>query len=153
WVYLLLAFVVHTNACGIATHIEISNRALTWFRDTKHAAILERNLGALQAGSPFPDWGYSCGNMGEESEAAHWPPFINAFAKHIRASYKQPYTQEQEKVVSFLFGMTSHYMADVLWHGLADVENGFINVDAALNFHGDYSSAHSNCDTALVSIF
>lgn len=51
--------------------------------------------------------------------------------------------------------MMSHYVADYLWHGLADVPKGFINVDAALNFFGNYDKAHANCDVGgdIVTVY
>jgi glycosylphosphatidylinositol phospholipase D len=108
--------------------------------------MITKHQDAAQAGSPFPDWGYSCEGMHDESEDAHWQPFINHFAKMIQSKYPQSWTEEQEKTVTFLFGIVSHYMADIVWHGLADVDKGFIDVTAALNFHYVYSEAHSHDD-------
>eukprot|EP01113_Clastostelium_recurvatum_P015386 TRINITY_DN1856_c0_g1_i3.p1 TRINITY_DN1856_c0_g1~~TRINITY_DN1856_c0_g1_i3.p1 ORF type:complete len:741 (-),score=181.77 TRINITY_DN1856_c0_g1_i3:262-2484(-) len=44
-------------------------------------------------------------------------------------------------------GGVSHMTADVSWHSLAGVTQGFIPSMAAQNFHGNYSQAHSAADT------
>lgn len=40
--------------------------------------------------------------------------------------------QDTEKLVAFLFGVTSHMVADVSWHGLG-VEQGFLRTMAAVS--------------------
>lgn len=152
---LLLVFAATCiHACGISTHIEIAHRALHWFNNETYASLINKHPDAFQAGAPFPDWGYSCMfknwkiiffpgmGYGDESEEAHWPPFLNAFAKYIQIRYPKPWSDEQEKTVVFLFGMVSHYISDIVWHGLADVHTGFIDSDAALHFHGVFQDAH-----------
>jgi glycosylphosphatidylinositol phospholipase D len=72
-----------------------------------------------QGGAPFPDWGYACGDSAA-AEAAHWEPFQLAAVQYIHATYPQPWDEETQKLVVFLLGIASHYMADLNWHGLGE---------------------------------
>ena len=56
--------------------------------------MITENMDFLQAGSPFPDWGFAC----EEDNAAnagHWPPFVEAFVEYIHETY-EPGTKEYD---------------------------------------------------------
>ena len=53
--------------------------------------------------------------------------------------------QETRKLVAFLFGIASHQISDVTWHGLG-IEQGFIDTMAALNFDNIYDPAHTTAD-------
>lgn len=75
--------------------------------------MLYEHLSYVQAGSIFPDWGYLCGSPG--GEAAHWPPFIEAFIYHINTNYEKG-SEHYNRLVAFLFGVTSHMEADIVWH-------------------------------------
>lgn len=72
----LLSTVV--NGCGMVVHMDVSSRAIKAFKSADptypYEEILEKYNSYVQAGSPFPDWGYLCGTpAGEDS---HWPPFV-----------------------------------------------------------------------------
>ncbi|KAJ6664425.1 hypothetical protein lerEdw1_007082, partial [Lerista edwardsae] len=79
------------------------------------------------------------------SEDTHWAPFLNTSIHYIRKNYPQPWREGTEKLVAFLFGITSHMVADVSWHSLG-FEQGFLHAMAAIDFHGSYSEAHSAGD-------
>eukprot|EP01094_Clydonella_sp_ATCC50884_P029052 TRINITY_DN8947_c0_g1_i1.p1 TRINITY_DN8947_c0_g1~~TRINITY_DN8947_c0_g1_i1.p1 ORF type:complete len:826 (+),score=141.24 TRINITY_DN8947_c0_g1_i1:30-2480(+) len=112
---------------------------------------------AFQNGAAFPDWGYSCG-WPDESEAAHWPPFTVATVLYIHktcgaynASLESGgWDDHCQKLGSFLMGVVSHQVADVLWHDLAIVspsKQGFIEAMAYTDFGQDYHEAHTAADT------
>lgn len=75
--------------------------------------MINENMDYLQAGSPFPDWGYLCND--DAGEAGHWPPFIEAFVEYLHETY-EPGTKEFDRLATFLFGVESHVEADILWH-------------------------------------
>ncbi|KAJ3097903.1 integrin subunit alpha 8 [Phlyctochytrium planicorne] len=137
----------------MATHIEVTRRAQYYFRPVEEHAEAYNRLKSdpdhdafLQAGSFFPDWGYSCANMEEAAEEAHWPRFWNETVNYIREVYPQrPWPPKARGLISFLLGIISHGAADAPWHSL-DMERGFIDAIRVLHFHGDYGDAHSVSD-------
>jgi glycosylphosphatidylinositol phospholipase D len=96
--------------------------------------LLIRNLPYLQAGSFFPDWGYSCFSRGDAAEEAHWPRFWDEAIKI-----------GGEKLTAFLFGVASHGVADASWHSL-NTDQGFIQYLQELDFSGNYQEAHNTAD-------
>ena len=134
--------------CGMSTHCETAVRAVHYFAAADHPEYeqyLRDYPEAYQAGSPFPDWGYSFGYP-DESEAAHWAPFLEAFAQHLHDAYPQPWDEETKRTVAFLFGAISHSIADIDWHGMSGVAEGFIDEISNQETHGDWSAAHSIAD-------
>uniref|UniRef100_A0A8C8RK79 Phosphatidylinositol-glycan-specific phospholipase D n=1 Tax=Pelusios castaneus TaxID=367368 RepID=A0A8C8RK79_9SAUR len=136
--------------CGISTHIEIAHRALEFF--SKHEGIVNyrklllNHQDAFQAGSLYPDAFYPviCKNgiFHHVSEDTHWAPFLKTSIHYIRQNYPQPWDEATEKLVAFLFGITSHMVADVSWHSLG-IDQGFLRTMGEIDFHGSYSEAHS----------
>ena len=57
----------------------------------------------------------------------------------------------EASVVAFLHGVVSHYIADINWHGLAEVRGGlgFIQTVGMLDYNttGLDPTAHGECDT------
>ncbi|KAJ3211421.1 integrin subunit alpha 8 [Dinochytrium kinnereticum] len=137
----------------MATHIEVTRRAQFYFRPSgEHAGAFDLLKSDpdydafLQAGSFFPDWGYSCADQEVAAEEAHWPRFWNETVNYIREVYPQrPLTPKARALISFLMGVISHGVADAPWHSL-DMEKGFIDAIQALHFRGDYGDAHSVAD-------
>ena len=155
-VYLFLAVfisVAPVSACGMSTHGEITTRAVHYFASQEYPEykqILEGHPGAYQAGSAFPDWGYAFG-YSDASEEAHWPPFLCAYAAHIHKTYFDDNSAETpdceaRRVMAFFLGIASHDIADILWHGLQGFDQGFIDVMADQEMHGDWGHAHSVAD-------
>ncbi|XP_008578807.1 PREDICTED: phosphatidylinositol-glycan-specific phospholipase D [Galeopterus variegatus] len=141
------------SACGISTHIEIGHRALEFLRlqdgRVNYKELLLEHQDAYQAGTVYPDSFYPgiCkgGKFHDVSESTHWTPFLNASIHYIRENYPLPWDKDTEKLVAFLFGITSHMVADVSWHSLG-IEQGFLRTMGAIDFHGSYSKAHSTGD-------
>ncbi|KAM5293790.1 phosphatidylinositol-glycan-specific phospholipase D isoform 3-T3 [Glossophaga mutica] len=137
------------SPCGISTHVEIGHRALEFLHlqdgGINYKELLLEHRDAYQAGAVFPDAFYPSlcerGRFHEVSESTHWTPFLNASVHYIRENYPRPWEKDTEKLVAFLFGVTSHMVADVSWHSLG-VEQGFLRTMAAIDFHGSYSAAH-----------
>ena len=144
-----VSFVIHAGAlaAGMTTHGEVSQRALWYFASERHpiyAHYAAQYQDALQAGAVFPDWGYQFG-YSDESEAAHWDPFIQAAAAYLHATYPQPWDEETQKLAVFLLGVMSHSTADIYWHSLG-VSRGFLETMAAVDFHGGFDDAHTHGD-------
>eukprot|EP01113_Clastostelium_recurvatum_P006980 TRINITY_DN1320_c0_g1_i1.p1 TRINITY_DN1320_c0_g1~~TRINITY_DN1320_c0_g1_i1.p1 ORF type:complete len:907 (+),score=269.70 TRINITY_DN1320_c0_g1_i1:97-2817(+) len=157
---LLALLVVNTYGCGFGTHNMVGHRAFQIFNwtATPELSIIQKyiiaNKGAFQAGTTFPDWGYACKDYGDESEAAHWPPFMRAASAYLARKYGTDparWNNDGQKLAVFLVGMTSHMIADVSWHSIANFEEGFIDAMANLDFFGHfngdaYQTAHTLAD-------
>ncbi|XP_055470460.1 phosphatidylinositol-glycan-specific phospholipase D isoform X1 [Psammomys obesus] len=151
---LLLAFFCSTSSsCGLSTHVEIGHRALEFLQlqdgHINYKELLLEHQDAYQAGTVFPDAFYPSvckrGKFHDVSEKTHWTPFLNASITYIRENYPLPWEKDTEKLVAFLFGITSHMVADVSWHSLG-IEQGFLRTMGAIDFHDSYSEAHSAGD-------
>ncbi|KAB0356352.1 hypothetical protein FD754_000508 [Muntiacus muntjak] len=147
---MLLGFLCpRSSPCGISTHIEIGHRALEFLHlqdgSINYKELLLRHRDAYQAGSVFPDSFYPSicerGQFHDVSESTHWTPFLNASIHYIRKNHPLPWDEDTEKLIAFLFGITSHMVADVNWHSLG-IEQGFLRTMAAIDFHNSYSEAH-----------
>ncbi|KAI4530873.1 hypothetical protein MG293_018731, partial [Ovis ammon polii] len=105
---MLLGFLCpRSSPCGISTHIEIGK----W--------------------QPLVTLPVLSGQFHDVSESTHWTPFLNASIHYIRKNYPLPWDEDTEKLVAFLFGITSHMVADVNWHSLG-IEQGFLRTMAAV---------------------
>ncbi|XP_045722056.2 phosphatidylinositol-glycan-specific phospholipase D [Mirounga angustirostris] len=141
------------SPCGISTHIEIGHRALEFLHlqdgRVNYKELLLEHQDAYQAGAVFPDAFYPSicerGQFHDVSESTHWTPFLNASIHYIRENYPLPWEKDTEKLVAFLFGITSHMVADISWHSLG-IEQGFLRTMGAVDFHYSYSKAHSAGD-------
>ncbi|XP_004693375.1 PREDICTED: phosphatidylinositol-glycan-specific phospholipase D isoform X2 [Condylura cristata] len=141
------------SSCGISTHIEIGHRALEFLHlqvgSVNYKELLLAHQDAYQAGTVFPDSFYPSicerGKFHDVSESTHWTPFLNASIHYIRENYPLPWKEDTEKLVAFLFGITSHMVADISWHSLG-IQQGFLRTMGAIDFHGSYSDAHSAGD-------
>ncbi|CAG8515726.1 25083_t:CDS:10 [Dentiscutata erythropus] len=149
-----LFLVTAAYGCGMTVHNEVTTRAMYFFNPTiqeysKYANFLRKNPQFVQAGSFFPDWGYSCWKNDELSEIAHWPPFIKAATDHIREKYGSESWEQDEVaqgVISFLYAIVSHGIADGSFHSLGGIHDGFIATMAEVNFKQDIEAAHSAAD-------
>uniref|UniRef100_A0A3Q1MEX6 Phosphatidylinositol-glycan-specific phospholipase D n=1 Tax=Bos taurus TaxID=9913 RepID=A0A3Q1MEX6_BOVIN len=144
---MLLGFLCpRSSPCGISTHIEIGHRALEFLHlqdgSINYKELLLRHQDAYQAGSVFPDSFYPSicerGQFHDVSESTHWTPFLNASVHYIRKNYPLPWDEDTEKLVAFLFGITSHMVADVNWHSLG-IEQGFLRTMAAVSTYKYFS--------------
>nr|XP_044988285.1 phosphatidylinositol-glycan-specific phospholipase D isoform X2 [Jaculus jaculus] len=129
------------------------HRALEFLRledgRVNYRKLLLEHQDAYQAGTVFPDSFYPSickgGKFHDVSERTHWTPFLNASIHYIRENYPLPWEKDTEKLVAFLFGITSHMVADISWHSLG-IEQGFLRTMGAIDFQGSYSEAHSAGD-------
>lgn len=99
-------------------HMDVSDRAFTSFKSNDpnqypYEEVIRKYRTYVQAGSPFPDWGYLCNSPA--GEASHWPPFVDAYIAYLNKTYQRG-TASYNKMVAFLFGVTSHIQTDVEWH-------------------------------------
>lgn len=145
---------VGAAGCGFVTHNLVAHRAaqhMFQFDDMpEYGRILRENVDAMQGGAPFPDYLYSCGNH-DAAEDAHWAPFQVAAVKYVR-SLPRPWSKQDERLVAFLMGLVSHYIADLNWHGLGGVPfgRGFIRTMGGVNYNCSGSlcnDAHGAADT------
>ena len=142
-------------ACGFTIHMTVTHRALNNFvggpPSSAFAALLAENRGAVEGGSPFPDYGYQCGPDHDDGEYTHWAPFQFWAATWLRASYAAPLNASGRATAAFLAGAVSHYVADISWHGLAETpqDYGLIETIGFQDFNctGLCSPAHSQADT------
>lgn len=150
----LLPLLAH--ACGFTVHMLNTHRALTTLASTPRTPsfmpVLEENLGAVFAGSPYPDYLYACGPNHDDGEYTHWSPFQAIAAEYIRTAYPEPRNATGRALVAFIAGVASHYMADISWHGLAETPSGYglIETVGVLDFKCDgslCSVAHTFSDT------
>lgn len=105
------------NSCGMMIHMDVTERALNSFRSSDdsypYEEVLHKYHSYVQAGSPFPDWGYLCETpAGEDS---HWPPFVAAYKAYMLKTYPRG-SEQYDQMMAFLFGVESHIEADVIWH-------------------------------------
>jgi len=148
--------------CGVTTHNVIANRALKWYsnENQEYKNIITENLEYFQNGAAFPDWGYNCvlsefiSGLPNASETAHWKNFQVETIKYLRSNYNKPWNSEAKSLISFLFGVVSHSIADIIWHNLANAHKsrqGFIQAMANSDFDAQgqpYSSiVHNDADT------
>eukprot|EP00736_Rhodelphis_marinus_P013281 Rmarinus@m.20909 len=150
----ILAVLQLSQGCGFTTHMLTPSRFRDWYENKEfpqYESYMTRHWDALQAGTPFPDYFYLCGD-GDAAEDSHWTPFHAEMANYVRETYPQPWDQDTEKLVAFMFGMVSHYIADVHWHGLSRIPygEGFIRTLGAMNYgcSGNLcGDAHDSADT------
>jgi hypothetical protein len=145
------------EGCGFTVHMTNSHRSLSSLASTPQtpelATTLRENLGALFAGSPYPDYLYACGPNHDDGEYTHWSPFQAVAVKYVLQAYPSPRNASGQSLVAFLAGVASHYMADISWHGLAETPHGYglIETIGGLDFNttGELASdAHTEADTA-----
>eukprot|EP01132_Coremiostelium_polycephalum_P002276 gene2276-2803_t len=133
----------------MTTHNEVGRRAFNFsnFQDyPQYYTYVSNNFAVFDAGLAFPDFGYDCGGLANESEAAHWPPFLRAGTEYLLKTYPQPWSDQGIKLAVFLLGIASHQVADISWHSIAGLQEGLIKAMSVQDFNGTYSIAHSNAD-------
>lgn len=112
----LMLLPTQIQGCGMLVHQDVTERALNSFKtDSSYPFydVLRKHHSYVQAGSPFPDWGYLCKTpAGEDS---HWPPFLDAYIAYMESTYEKG-SEEYNKLLAFMFGVSSHIEADILWH-------------------------------------
>lgn len=163
---LALGALTHCDAAGFTSHNTAARRtsqfeyfgpASETFNPDSYFGLATDRSDAIQGGAPFPDYLYACGDEHDAGEEAHWTPFQMAAAEYIRKTYPNWETEGRDSdgagLVAFMLGVTSHYIADINWHGLETVPaaEGLIRSMGFADFNctnGDLCQiAHSAADT------
>jgi len=125
-----VVLVTRVIGAGMNTHTMIGHRTVSYYgnittspNSARYNDAIRNQLEAYIGGSDFPDFLYAYKNatLHNAAEAAHWPPFQAAAIRYIR---KQPgfssaqWDTDMQQLVAFVFGMSTHYMADETWEGL-----------------------------------
>ena len=87
---LVVSLITKVTASGMLTHMDVTDRALNSFKSADptyypYEEVLSHYRSYVQAGSPFPDWGYLCET--EAGELSHWPPFVDAYIAYMQKTY------------------------------------------------------------------
>ncbi|KAK5577863.1 hypothetical protein RB653_002811 [Dictyostelium firmibasis] len=146
---LFLYTISNVKGCGMTTHNTVARRAFNFSSFDgfeQYQKYISENFDVFDAGAAFPDFGYDCGGLANESEAAHWPPFLRAATKYLLETYTQPWSLDGIRLAVFLLGVTSHQIADISWHSIGGIQQGLIRAMAGQDFNGTYEIAHSNAD-------
>ena len=121
-------FTSHNLAARRASQFEWFGPESPTFDPSHFKGLAMARPDAVQGGAPFPDYLYACGDEHDAGEEAHWTPFQMAAADYIRETYPSWATDGREGegagLVAFMLGVTSHYIADMNWHGLETVPSG-----------------------------
>ncbi|KAN0035880.1 hypothetical protein ACTA71_005171 [Dictyostelium dimigraforme] len=146
---LFLCTISNVKGCGMTTHNTVARRAFNFSSFDgfeQYQSYISENFDVFDAGAAFPDFGYDCGGLANESEAAHWPPFLRAATHYLLETYPQPWSLDGIRLAVFLLGITSHQVADISWHSIGGIQQGLIRAMAGQDFNGTYEIAHSNAD-------
>lgn len=172
----LLASIPGILACGFTTHQVISHRAYNYYyigadpRYPSFAELIGNQIPSMEAGAPYPDYLYECGTNHSDGEYSHWAPFQANLVTYIRQTYgiptlsmdnvtgkyslSLPWNISGQKLSAFGFGVVSHYIADISWHGLAETPNfyGLIETIGGIDYNdtgpGPQNNAHTLADNA-----
>ncbi|XP_078318520.1 phosphatidylinositol-glycan-specific phospholipase D-like isoform X1 [Crassostrea virginica] len=129
---------------GPISHGIISYRASVYF-GAEEFKIVQENPDGLFGGSVFPDVFYdpqcSEGNYSFVSDATKSTAFLNTSINYLLTKYPKPWSNVTHKLVSFLYGVLSHQVADYMWYGEDKSQQGFLTMMARLNFHGNFQEA------------
>ncbi|KAM9964573.1 hypothetical protein ACTFIW_004343 [Dictyostelium discoideum] len=145
----ILCTIANVKGCGMTTHNTVARRAYNFSSFDgfeQYQKYVSENFDVFDAGAAFPDFGYDCGGLANESEAAHWPPFLRAATKYLLETYPQPWSLDGIRLAVFLLGVTSHQIADISWHSIGGIQQGLIRAMAGQDFNGTYELAHGNAD-------
>jgi hypothetical protein len=159
-------FVQLAHGAGMTSHNVFAHRtsqfeyfgpASATFHPNDFYGLAVDRLDAVQAGAPFPDYLYLCGDEHDAGEEAHWTPFQLAAVDYIREKYPNWASEGRDGpgagLVAFMMGVTSHYITDINWHGLEVIPagQGIIRTMGYADFNctdGDLCSvAHTAADT------
>ena len=155
---ILLLILTICDACGVTLHSLIGHKAYHFLGDDfVYKKIIERHPGVFNSALLFPDFGYDCpfGGPGIHaiSEAAHWLPFQRKSIAYLNQKYTQPWSHDAERLITFIFGVMSHSVADIIWHDLTivgGIRQGFIqamaNSDFGFNGRGYNRTIHEYAD-------
>ena len=87
----------HNVAARRASQFEYFGPKTDEFNPDVFYHLAEDRSDAIQAGSPFPDYLYACGDEHDAGEEAHWTPFQIAAVNYIRDTYPDWQTQDRKE--------------------------------------------------------
>eukprot|EP00756_Hemistasia_phaeocysticola_P018054 Hpha_TRINITY_DN15571_c2_g14::TRINITY_DN15571_c2_g14_i1::g.106278::m.106278/K01127/E3.1.4.50; glycosylphosphatidylinositol phospholipase D len=166
----LLAAAGAAAGAGMNTHTMVGHRAQQYYgkvstavpRSDLHNKAITQFIDAVHAGSDFPDFLYACGsykNHHDAGEAAHWPPWQAAAVSYVRSlpDFKSGnWTEDTQKLVAFLYGVSVHYISDELWEGLNPQlgrGQGFVRFLSSFNLGHDGMSDNDESVANMASDF
>ena len=123
-------------------------------RDIGVRDMLRRNYRLFLAATMLPDMGYLISQFrlgdGWWGEDLHWAPFLNGLwsynqARCRTAMYPPVNSPECEKLWTIYFGILSHSLADIQWHGGYIFRFGVMESGAAVKT-GPFNTAHTIAD-------
>jgi hypothetical protein len=74
---------------------------------------------------------------------------LDKAAKYVHETYggnTSKWDDDTKKLSVFILGLNLHYITDLVWHGLSNSSQGFINYNANTCFNRSYQRGHDNSD-------
>lgn len=104
------------SASGISLHIWMTKEAIKLVKDNSFKAFLTCHHEKVYNGAIFPDSGHNSGY----GEAAHWPPFLNAYIVYLKEKCRKDNGKitlrgECGHLAAHLLGSLSHMIGDQMF--------------------------------------
>eukprot|EP01063_Lacrimia_lanifica_P009765 TRINITY_DN16645_c0_g2_i1.p1 TRINITY_DN16645_c0_g2~~TRINITY_DN16645_c0_g2_i1.p1 ORF type:complete len:839 (+),score=228.63 TRINITY_DN16645_c0_g2_i1:48-2564(+) len=147
------AAAVCAAGAGMNTHSMTGHLAAQYYgrvrtspNASRYNAAIAGQPNAVAAGADFPDFLYACGKYADHhdaAEAAHWPPWQAAAIRYVRDRpdfEAEEWSEETQRLVAFIFGVSVHYITDELWEGLTPqlgAGQGFVRTLSTMNLGHD----------------
>ena len=115
----VLLFMGHSVACGVNSHLWITDSAICQLPMATSARSLyedQRRVDLTRLGSAFPDSGYAIDHA--YGEIAHWPPFVQAFIESFQSRHgvvEESWSEEALDEAAFIMGVAAHGYEDELF--------------------------------------
>ena len=152
---MMIMMINQVHGAGMATHTMVGVRTAHYYGKISknvnadfYNDILANHTIEVISGADFPDFLYLYSDDRHEmAEEAHWPPWQAAAAKYIRSleDFRDP-SEDTQKLIAFLFGVSIHYAADKMWEGLSNQlvrGQGFTSLIGQFNL-GDTGMGNDN---------
>lgn len=115
----LLCLAGAAGAHGINGHVHVTGWAIERLPPGEIADFFAdpELFDAALFGASFPDSGYAAGDP--YGEMAHWPPFLEAYLRHLVAEIGPPFdTQEKRRQAAFVIGLACHGLQDEIFDSI-----------------------------------
>ncbi len=138
---------------GVTSHRFMSKKSLDYIRDTQVRDMLKRNFRTFLGATMLPDMGYFAkyiGGVDWWGEETHWPPFLNWLWTYNNNKCKSKGwppggSSECEELWTIYFGVLSHSIGDIQWHGGYIFRFGVMEAGGAVH-SAAFNTAHSIAD-------
>jgi hypothetical protein len=152
-VLLVFLFISTTFGAGVTSHRFMSKKSLDYMRDAEVRDMLRRNFGTFLGATMLPDMGYLLGYIGKSNwwgEETHWPPFLNWLWTYNNNKCKSKGwppkgSSDCEQLWTIYFGVLSHSIGDIQWHGGYIFRFGVMESGAAVK-SSQFNAAHTIAD-------